>query len=276
MGLEHPKVGIVGGTGKMGSWFGDVLEGLGLEVMRCGRSTELRPKDVASLCDVVVVSVPIKDTVSVIEQIGPLVRKDALLMDLCSVKTEPVSAMLKYSRSQVVGLHPLFGPRAGQNSHLSVAVCPARGEEGLRWITRIIKKAELKPVVLPPLLHDHIMGLIQGAHHFSVLALAQCIMRSGYSVRDLLKLSTPSFKQTLERIGSILDQTPDLFGPLMMDNAFSRQFIESYRESCEQLAEIIANKQDEIFKDVFLSLKKYFGQEEHRNERDLGKGRSVA
>ena len=58
----------------------------------------------------VVVSVPIEVTVKVIEQVGPLMQKDALLMDLTSLKAEPVAAMLRSSVAEVIGLHPLFGP----------------------------------------------------------------------------------------------------------------------------------------------------------------------
>ena len=36
---------------------------------------------------------------------------NALIMDLTSLKKEPVEAMLKYSEAEVIGIHPLFGPR---------------------------------------------------------------------------------------------------------------------------------------------------------------------
>jgi len=44
----------------------------------------------AQKSDVVVVSVPIADTVRVIREIGPLVPGEGLLMDLASLKAGPV------------------------------------------------------------------------------------------------------------------------------------------------------------------------------------------
>jgi len=51
-------------------------------------------------------------------------------MDLTSLKTEPVKAMLKSSISEVIGLHPLFGPNIRFMSGKNVAVCPVRQKNG--------------------------------------------------------------------------------------------------------------------------------------------------
>ena len=64
----------------------------------------------ADICDVIVVSVPIAATAGVIAEVGPLMKKGQLLMDLTSLKKEPVALMLKHSEADVVGCHPLFGP----------------------------------------------------------------------------------------------------------------------------------------------------------------------
>ncbi len=279
MGLDRPKVGIVGGTGRMGSWFARLLEDLGLEVMRSSRSTRLRPKEMASMCDVIVISVPITDTGNVIREIAPLVPKEGLLVDLTSIKTLPLSVMLKCSSSQVVGLHPLFGPNHGRGADqgpMSIAVCPGRGEEGLQWTLGILRASGLRPIMLNPLLHDHLMGLIQGAHHFAMLVLATCIMDSNYRLEDILTYSTYVFRQSIDRIGFMLGQPSDLFASLLMDNPFSSQFIESYTRSCEQLANIINTNQRKAFEELFLSLRKYFTKEECDYEGDLGQGRSMA
>ena len=108
-GLVKPSVGIIGGTGRMGAWFGDLLKSSGSKVLRVGRKTRLSPVQAAKECDVVVISVPIVHTVEIIKEIAPLISEDRVLMDLTSIKKEPIEAMLKYSRSEVVGVHPLFG-----------------------------------------------------------------------------------------------------------------------------------------------------------------------
>ena len=88
-------IGIIGGTGKFGQWFRKFFEEQGHKVLIAGRKTELTPVELARTSDIVIVSVPIKNTVETIEHIAPHVREDALLMDFTSLKQEPVKAMLK-------------------------------------------------------------------------------------------------------------------------------------------------------------------------------------
>ena len=63
------KIGIIGGTGGMGNLFSQVFQNAGHEVLIAGRNTPLRKEDIARLADVIVISVPIRDTVFVIDEI---------------------------------------------------------------------------------------------------------------------------------------------------------------------------------------------------------------
>jgi prephenate dehydrogenase len=259
MGLTRPKVGIVGGTGRMGSWLALLLEARGLTVLRAGRKTDLTPSEMARQCDVVVISVPIADTVRIIKEIGPLVSENGLLMDLTSVKEAPVEAMLKYSRAEVVGVHPLFGPDSGPNSDLRIAVCPGRGHEGRNWVIDTFRDEGFQVVTLEPEQHDRIMGIVQGVNHFSALALALCISRSGVEVDHLMNTSTFTFSQQLGRIRSIVGQPGELFGSLLMDNPAAGDFIEQYLESVESLIQVTRNGDKKAFGELFHSLKAFFG-----------------
>jgi prephenate dehydrogenase len=259
MGLTHPRVGIVGGTGRMGSWLALLLEARGLAVLRTGRKTDLTPSEMAQQCDVVVISVPIADTVRVIKEIGPLVSENGLLMDLTSVKKAPVEAMLKYSRAEVVGVHPLFGPDSGSNSDLRIAVCPGRGHEGPNWVIDTFRDEGFRVVTLEPEEHDRIMGIVQGVNHFSTLALALCISRSGIETDRLMNVSTYTFNQRLGRIRSIVEQPGELFGSLLMDNPAAGDFIERYLESVESLIQVTRKGDRKAFGELFHSLKKVFG-----------------
>jgi prephenate dehydrogenase len=259
MGLiNNPKVGIVGGSGRMGAWLKELLEERGLVVMSAGRSSDLTPAEMARQCDVVVISVPIADTESVIKEIGPLVPEEGLIMDLASVKKMPIEAMMKYSSAQVVGVHPLFGADVRSDTDLRVAICPGRGDDGLRWIADIFIDEKYKVTIIDPKEHDRMMGLIQGVNHFATLALGLCISRSGLDVSDLHNLSTETFLVRLERIKAIIDQPAELFRSLLMENPSAGDFIGQYRESIEQLFNITKDGNNEAFEDLFLSLEKVF------------------
>ncbi len=259
MRFENPTVGIVGGTGKMGDWFADLFRLHGLAVFCSGRRTEFRARDLARRCDVVIVSVPVADTVKIIEEIGPLVRQSSLLMDLTSVKEAPLSAMLKYSSSEVVGGHPLFGPEDSDSDGKRMVFCPGRGEYGMKWATGLLEKSGIEIVFMNPVEHDRIMGLVQGVNHFSTLAMALCICGSGFELEDILKCSTMTFRRRLARIRSMLGQSPSLFESIIVDNPRADKSIEQFKDSVERLFQIVKGKDtgrlDELFDSLKMKLK---------------------
>lgn len=258
MGLGNPRIGIIGGTGKMGTWLTDLLEKRGFTVLCSGRSTDLTPSEMVRQSDVVVVSVPITDTERVIKEVGPLIKDEGLLMDLASIKKGPVEAMLKYSKAQVVGLHPLFGPVLRSDKDRRVAVCPGRGESGLNWVMGIFQDEGFNVTLLDPEEHDRVMGLIQAVNHFSTLALGLCISRTGFELRDLFNLSTQTFQERLERIGAIAGQPPELFEALLMENPAAGKYLEEYLESVEQLIRITRAGDRKAFGEMFESIKEVF------------------
>ncbi len=258
MGFNKPRIAIIGGTGKMGSWFADLMERCGADVFRLGRKTTLTPAEMAPRCDVVVISVPVDKTVDVIKEIGPLVSQNALLMDLTSIKKRPLEAMLKYSKAQVVGVHPLFGHDIAPNSELRVAICPGRGETGMNWLIKALEDDGLYTTILSPEEHDNMMGLIQGVNHFSTLTLALFISRSGLKFEDLLNSSTQTFRHRLNRIKSILEQPAGLFGSLMIDNPHAEEFMGQYVGAGKDLMRVIQEKDREGFGEIFKKLKEFF------------------
>jgi len=259
MNLEKPKIGIIGGTGGMGAWFADLLEHAGLKVFRVGRRTDFTPAEMARQCGVTVISVPIAETMSVIQEIGPLVPENGLLMDLTSIKAESMKAMLRCSSGEVVGMHPLFGPDSSAgNLNQRVIVCPGRGKQGLGWLRKILGQAGLAVTTLSAEEHDRIMGLVQGVNHFSTLVLALCIQRSGISLEDLLDCSTQTFARRIDRIISIMGQPSGLFGSLLMENPSAKGFIAQYMNAAEELTKVIRGKDKEAFERAFETSKQFF------------------
>jgi prephenate dehydrogenase len=258
MNVDNPLIGIVGGNGRMGTWLTALLKGQGFEVLCAGRNSDLTPVMMARQCDVVIVSVLISDMEEVIRNIGPAVAEDRLLMDVASVKKMPVQAMLRYSDAQVVGLHPLFGPEDSEKPGSRIAISPGRGESGLNWIKGVFEKQGFEITIIDPETHDRMMGLIQGVNHFSTLALAWCIRESGFDLEDIKALSTQTFLERLDRIGSITKQPEALFKSLLMDNPDAMACIHHYQQSVNCLNNMIRDGKKSLFERFFRSLRETF------------------
>ena len=212
------KAGIIGGTGKMGRLFTPVFERAGYEVLVSGRSTLLTNTDLAEQCDLVIVSVPIHDTVQVIEEISPVLTKDQVLGDFTSLKTGPVAAMLK-SDAAVVGLHPMFGPTVQSLSHQTIIVCPARIEDtALRSLLSVFRNEGAQCTFATPEQHDRMMAVVQGLTHFVTLCMADSVRRLGIDIETTRAFTSPVYQIELSLVGRLLSQDPSLYADILQQN----------------------------------------------------------
>ena len=204
------KAGIIGGTGKMGRLFVPVFERAGYEVLVSGRSTALTSADIARQCDLVIVSVPIRNTVRVIGEIAPLMSTDQLLCDFTSLKVKPVEAMLK-SKADVVGLHPMFGPTVSsikKPDHHRLP-CPG-GRRHAAGPRRHLPRTQAHGArIATPEEHDRMMAVVQGLTHYVTLCMAESIRRLGIDIETTQEFTSPVYQIELSLIGRLLSQDPD-------------------------------------------------------------------
>ena len=235
------EIGIIGGNGAMGRWFARLFRNAGFPVHIADRDTGMSLPDLAARCAVIVVSVPIGVTGEVIRTVGPLMGKDQLLMDLTSLKTEPVKAMLEASSSEVVGLHPLFGPGTPSLDGQNVVVCPGRGERWLSWITKLLEELGAQVVVATPEKHDEMMSVVQGLAHLNTILMRLVLKEAGADAADLERFSTPVFRRKLALIEKVFGQNPQMYAEIITGNGHMDKMLAGYEKSLETVAQFIRN-----------------------------------
>ncbi|MBW2989466.1 prephenate dehydrogenase/arogenate dehydrogenase family protein [Candidatus Woesearchaeota archaeon] len=256
---EKKSICIIGGTGQMGQWFKRFFESNGCSVCIAGRKTKISLKGCAAKCDVVVISVPISSTIQVIEEIGPSVREDALLIDLTSIKKGPVDAMLKNSKSAVIGTHPVFGPSVDSIKNQTVVLCPARPKGWLSWLKGIFEKNEAHVRITTPEKHDKMMSIVQGVTHFSTICLANTLKKLGIDVKESLHYTSPIYKLRMDMVGRLLNQDPILYADIEMLNPENKKAMETYIRSTRELIGIVKRKDKGEFVRFFKEGADFFG-----------------
>jgi prephenate dehydrogenase len=233
--MKKIKVGIIGGTNGMGRWFAGLLKKEGCAVHVCGRKTKMGINDLARLCNVLVVAVPISSTSDIIKKVGPLLAKDKLLMDLTSLKKEPVKLMLANSSAEVVGCHPLFGPQLKDMSGQNVILCPARGKKWFSWLKSVFKKNKLAVWEETPEKHDKMMAVIQMLNHFNTISLGMALAKTNITCEELNKFSTPIFRIKLDIIRKVFLESPDLYVDIIMGNSQAGKMLDIYEKALKDI-----------------------------------------
>lgn len=253
------KAGIIGGTGKMGQLFVPVFERAGYEVLVSGRSSSLTSEDIARQCDLVIVSVPIRNTVRVIRRIAPLMKPGQLLCDFTSLKVKPVEAMLK-SAADVVGLHPMFGPTVRSLKSQTIIVCPARVEDAsLQKLVAIFRSEGARCTITTPEEHDKMMAVVQGLTHYVTLCMADSIRRLGMDIEATREFTSPVYQIELSLIGRLLSQDPELYADILEENPYVPEVLAACQKSAADLSAIVNNHDAAGFRAFFEENSRHLG-----------------
>ena len=235
-------IGIIGGTGGIGKWFADFFAGEGHKVLLSGRSNGIPLPALAAACRIVVVAVPIASTIDVIRKVGPLLPADALLMDLTSLKEEPVREMLAASQAEVIGCHPLFGPDVPSMHGQNMVLCPARGGAWLGFLQGIFVKNGARITVTAPAEHDRMMALIQGLTHLDTILMELSLRDSGVEPSELDAFSTPVFRTKHAIATKVFGPRPGLYAGILTGNPHIMEVIERHERNLSLLKELIRKR----------------------------------
>ena len=257
--VEPKRVAIVGGEGGMGQSLSTLFSDLGHEVLIADLDTELTPVAASQAADVVIVSVPIRETRAVIEQVGPHVRQHALLMDVTSIKADPMAAMLSSTEASVLGTHPMFGPGVHSYQGQRLVICPGRGETWLDWARQMFSARGLVITETTPEEHDAMMAIVQVLHHFKTQALGLALSRLGVTLEDTLRFTSPAYLLETYVTGRHFAQSPELYGPIEMLNPDSQRVVGAFQSAATALADILAKGDQEAFDGVFADVRAFFG-----------------
>lgn len=241
------RIGLIGGKGRMGSWFKRFFEKQGLEVL-IGDKEGPPPEELAKEVEVLILSVPISEMETLIKRVGPFLKEENLLMDFASLKSLPLKWMLESTKSEIIGAHPLFGPKAQIYERLTICLCPVRTKRWLSPIKQVFERGGLKVIITSPEEHDRNMAIVQALHHLSNLTMASLLKKWGVS-RDFFTLG---FKKRLDTLLPILEEDPDLYWKIMRENPFFEEAKRAFLSQFENLLE------EEAFKELFLTLRREY------------------
>jgi chorismate mutase/prephenate dehydrogenase len=257
--IEPKSVAIIGGRGAMGRCLADLFGDLGHAVMVADLSTPLSSEDAAAVADVVVISVPIDATVDVVRRLGPLLRADALLADVTSVKVGPMTAMLESFAGSVVGTHPLFAPSVHSLQGQRVVLCRGRGDEWFRWLETMLHARGLVLMEATPAAHDQAMAIVQVLVHFATEVMGQTLARLKTDLGETLRFTSPVYLMELIMTARHFAQSPDLYASIQMSNPGTHEVTEAFARAAEELQRVVAEKDHDEFQRQFNEVREFFG-----------------
>jgi len=255
------KVLVVGGAGAMGGWFVGFFEERGWSVDVSDPDADEResvPLERADEYRVVVVAVPIEATPDVIEEVASHMS-DGLLMDVTSVKGEPVEAMRAAPDDvELLGTHPMFGPSVRSMRGQTVIIVRERTGQIAERVVESFRDAGANVQEAGAREHDEMMSVVQGLTHYSLVSIGGALERLNFDVDDSRRFMSPVYEIVLDFVGRILNQNPELYADIQMNQPVG-DVHDALVEAAEELAEAVEDGNSDAFEDEMLDAARHYG-----------------
>ncbi|MEL3922802.1 bifunctional chorismate mutase/prephenate dehydrogenase [Aeromonas enteropelogenes] len=253
------KVVIIGGQGQLGRLFGNLFSLSGYRVETLGQADWPRADEILHGAGLVMVAVPIDVTCQVIDRLGNL-PENCLLVDVTSVKSEPLAHMLAVHKGPVLGLHPMFGPDVASLAKQVIVCCQGRDNDASQWLLEqmTIWGARLQQVEARA--HDEAMTFIQALRHFATFAYGWHLSREQANLDRLLALSSPIYRLELAMVGRLFAQDPHLYADIILSSPQNLAMIRRYYQNFGEALGLLERGDREGFIEAFSQVSGFFGE----------------
>jgi chorismate mutase/prephenate dehydrogenase len=257
---EAKHILFVGGEGGMGSLYRTFAKNSGHETYSLDKGNWYQLEEMAPKLDMVIITVPINVTTDVIKRIAPKLKKETILADFTSNKSEPLETMLQEFEGPVVGLHPMHGPDVPNLSKQLMVFCDGRDRDKAEWFKEQCKLWGMRVIEADPSKHDHVMNLVQGLRHFVALLHGSFMKEYDLNPAEMLDYSSPIYRAELMMTGRIFAQDAELYADIVFANKERRELLLSFFKHQSKLMEMVEKDDKQGFIKEFESVTDFFGR----------------
>ena len=270
--MKIETITIIGGSGGMGQIFSKYFKNQGYKVSIFARD-KVRLKKVAEdlnvnyavtlegavkNADLVLISVPISSTIDVIKEVTPYLKKDALLSDITSLKSQICQVykqeLQKYPIN-CLSLHPMFGPGITNMHNYMMLTIRVGGTENYDGIVNTLigrfKSSGLIVIETNPEIHDTKIALTLGLPHMLNILFLNILKRSNDSLNELTRFTGTTFLLQKVFAESIIQREMEMFGEIQMENPKFLKVLDDLESLISEYKIIIKRKNKKNFYKLF-------------------------
>jgi prephenate dehydratase/prephenate dehydrogenase len=226
------------GTGPMSRWFADRLENEGYRILLSGRSTELRPEEMISQVDVVVICVPISATADTVNRYGPLVAAGKALILLAGESETTLDTALSVTNPdvEVMLVHNLWGPQtATMKDKNAIVVRTARSGRLCSEFETFLYKHGADIYQDSAARHDLLMGIGQKLPTVISVALAMTLEEHGITSEDISSHCTLTSLYPILAMARVHSQNPRTYAEILATSGDSRRIVHDFARNLQQV-----------------------------------------
>lgn len=281
------KITIIGGSGSMGQVFGRYFKSHGFKVTlnaqnknklkdvaeNLGVNYEIDLKRSVQDADIVIVSIPIHATGDIIKKIAPLMKRNALILDITSLKHSTCSILNDLHKKYPINclsIHPMFGPGIQNMKNYIIIVLKIGGteqyDELINQFLDLFRSDGFIITETTPDIHDSKIALTLGVPHMFNILFLNLLKRMNESLSELTRYTGTTFLLQKVFAESIIQREMEMFGEIQIDNDKFHTVLDKFEDLIKEYKIIIKNKDIKGFKKLFNDGLEYSKEDTHFND----------
>jgi prephenate dehydrogenase len=250
------KIAVLG-AGRMGAWFAKFYKEQGYSVIVADRKKEKAAKlgtelgvkftdfeEAAKKADWILICVSINAMEAIVKRISPVVREDQIVMDIASIKEDPVKIMHEHIKTGVVlGTHPVFGPGSKGVEHKAFILTPTNAKEK-KFAENFKSWLEMKNArvfVMSPKRHDELISVVLGLPHFLGLVVCDTLLEQA-NFSETKKVAGTTYRMLFTLAEATALENPELFATLQLNLPEIEKIEKEFMKKSKEWLDIIKRK----------------------------------
>jgi chorismate mutase / prephenate dehydrogenase len=264
---------VIGGAGKIGSWFAQFLgsQGFAVEIADPAGGEGVLPDWRASPLqhDYIVVATPLGATDAILRELAQR-RPAGVVFDVGSLKT-PLRGGLEALRAagvRVGSIHPMFGPNTELLSGRHVIFIDLGAGDALERTRALFAPTMAEQVVMSLDEHDRLIAYVLGLSHALNIVFFTALARSGEAAPRLVQMSSTTFDAQFDIASAVAQESPELYFEIQRLNEYGAESLTALAQAVESLRSAVQAGDQERFRALMHAGREYTqGRQDMRQRR---------
>jgi prephenate dehydrogenase len=250
------RIAVIG-AGKMGVWFAKFFLSKDYDVVLADRKRDklielselpidltTNFQEAVTDADQVYLCVSINAIEEVAKIIAPVLHEGQVVMDISSIKEEPINTMKQYIKnSTILGTHPVFGPGSNGVKNKAYILTPTNPKE-LEFAEKFknwLEKEDANVFIMTPQKHDELMSIVLGLPHFIGLVACETLLEQK-NLPETKKVAGTTYRMLFTLAEATALETPDLYAGVQTTLPELSKIEELFMIKAQELLDMVKRK----------------------------------
>lgn len=255
---------VIGGAGKMGSWFVDFFASQGFATVIADKGVDDGPgrfrnwTDAGTDYDVIIVAAPLAVSGRILAQLAVL-KPAGLVFDIGSLKTPLMDGLheLRDAGCQVTSLHPMYGPDTRLLSGRHLIFCDVGVPAATAAARELFAATMVEQIDMGLDDHDRLIAYVLGLSHALNIAFFTALAESGEAAPKLAQMSSTTFDSQLLVSQAVAQDNPHLYFEIQHLNRFGLGPLNALCDASRRIRDVVAEGDEHGFVELMQKGREY-------------------